>query len=54
VTYSNVDDVVIYGLNDQAARDGSTRDHGADAHHTGRNEAGVVVFVDATNFPNCN
>ena len=34
-TYSNVDGVLVDGLDSQATGDGATRDLWADAHHSG-------------------
>lgn len=43
--------MLIGRLDDQATRDGSTRDLGADAHDTGRDESRVVVFVNMARLP---
>jgi len=50
-TYSNVDDALIDGLDNQATLDGTTRGLGAQTEHTSGDEALVVVFVGATTPP---
>jgi hypothetical protein len=54
VTYSDVNGVLIDGLNDQATLDGATGNLVADAHDASGDPTSIVVFVGVSGDPDCN